>query len=216
MRLQTKYVFFASLFVTSLTTVKLWAHPVSYKDSVGIMSYNTSKANELLLTYSLNFDFAVGTTYFQENKSELYIPRLDFLLKRWNNDDSQGNIYFSAGAGQEKYNNELSNVKLAELVADWESRKYYVYFENFYLKRNNTSNPLWTEADDNHRKLRLGFAPFLADYSDLNVWAIAQFSQHNNENIETTQFLRFYIKNTLWEIGSDFNGGFAFNFMIHI
>lgn len=193
-----------------------YGHPVSYKDAIGIMSYNSPQMNEILLTYSLNYNFALGTTYIREKNSEFYIPRLNLLARRWNNEDSQGNVYLSAGSGVEKYNSVTTNVRLAELVADWESRKHYVYLEHLYMLRDNKDNPLWLQKDDNHTKLRLGFAPFLADYNDLNIWLIAQFTKHNNETIETTQFMRFYMKNVLWEVGADFNGGFSFNFMVHL
>ncbi|MGZ3724826.1 MAG: hypothetical protein ACXWQQ_03470 [Pseudobdellovibrio sp.] len=180
------------------------------------MSYNTPQMNELLLTYSFNYDLAAGVTYIREKNSEYYIPRINVLVNRWNNDDSQANIYLSAGSGVEKYNSENSNVRLAELVTDWESRKYYAYFEHLYMLRDNKNNPLWPQQNDNHDKVRLGFAPFLAGYNDLNVWLVAQFTKHNDESIDTTPLLRFYIKNVLWEVGSDFKGEFAFNFMVHI
>ena len=204
------------LFIFTLGGFAANAHPVSYKDATGIMSFNSSQMNEILMTYSLKYDFAFGATYIREKKSEFYIPRINYLVKRWNNDDSQGNLYMSVGSGIEKYDSSHSNVRLAELVADWESRKYYIYLEHLYLLRDNKDNPLWTQRDDNHTKFRLGFAPFLADYNDLNVWFIGQLTKHNDETTEATQFLRFYLKNTLWEVGADFNGGFAFNFMIHI
>lgn len=199
-----------------LLNLRALAHPVSYKDALGVMSYNSSQMNEILLTYSLNYNFAFGTNYIREKQSELYIPRVNFLVQRWNNEDSQGNLYMSFGSGIEKYNSAHSNVRLAELVADWESRKYYTYLEHLHMLRDNKDNPLWQQRDDNHTKVRLGFAPFLADYNDLNIWFITQFAKHNDESAETTQFMRFYMKNVLWEVGADFNGGFAFNFMIHI
>ncbi len=205
-----------TFFLILISSLQITAHPVSYKDAVGIMSYNNSQMNEILLTYSLNHRFALAHTSIREKKSEFYIHRLNWLAKRWNNDDSQGNLYLSAGAGLEKYDNATSNVRLGEVIADWESRKYYTYLEHLYMFRDNKNNPIWPEQDDNHTKLRLGFAPFLADYNDLNIWFIAQLTKHNTENTETTQFLRFYIKNVLWEVGADLNGGFAFNFMIHI
>lgn len=204
------------IYLLLLSVGTAYAHPVSYKDAIGLMSYNNSQMNEILMTYSFSHKFAFGTTYIREKKSEFYIPRINFLVNRWNNEDSQGNLYLSAGSGIEKYNSINSNVRLGEVVADWESRKYYVYLEHLYMLRDNRDNPLWQERDDNHIKFRLGFAPFLADYSDLNVWLIAQVTKHNTESTETTQFLRFYMKNVLWEVGADFNGGFAFNFMIHI
>ncbi len=79
-----------------------FAHPVSYKDAFGIMSYNSPKTNELLLTYSLNPKFAVAGTYLRDSKSEFSIPRADFLLQRWNNVDSQGNFYLTVGSFTER------------------------------------------------------------------------------------------------------------------
>lgn len=193
------------------------AHPVSYKGATGIMSYNSAATNELLLTYSLSSRFALGTTYLRDSSSEFYIPRVNFLLARWNEENSQANIYVSAGSGWEKFNSKTYNVQLGEIIADWESRKYYLYLEHQYLRRNNQDNTLIPEQDYNHTKARLGFAPFLAEYDELNVWAILQFDKHlNKTQIEATPFLRFYIKNVLWEIGAGFSGNFAFNFMIHL
>lgn len=205
-----------TIILFTLAAIRAYSHPVSFKDAFSIMSYNNSEMNEILLTYSLSSKFALGTTYINEKQSEFYMPRLNLLVKRWNNEDSQGNFYLSGGLGVEKYKSKNYDVRMVETIADWESRKYYIYLENLYMSRDNKDNPLWTQKNDNHTKLRLGFAPFLADYHDLNIWFITQFTKHNNENTEATQLIRFYIKNVLWEIGSGFNGGFTFNFMIHI
>ena len=172
--------------------------------------------NEILLTYSFSPRYAVATTYLRESNSEFYIPRLNLLMKRWNNDESQGNIYLSAGAGYEKYSSQTYGARLGELILDWESRKYYVYFEQLYLQRDNDTNLLLANKDYSKSKFRAGMAPFLADYTDLNVWFILQAEkQAGQKQIELTQFLRFYMKNTLWEVGAGFNGDWAFNYMIH-
>jgi hypothetical protein len=204
------------LFITAFSSAAAWAHPVSYKDAVGLMSYNTPQMNEVLLTYSLTPSFAVAGTYLRDSKSEFAIPRANFLLKRWNNEDSQANVYFSGGVGVEKFADTTYGARLAELVADWESRKYYLYFDHLYLNRDNPDNSSLTEKDYNHSKLRAGLAPFLADYNELNVWLILQGERHLDESkTELTQFLRVYMKNVLWEIGARFDGGWAFNYMVH-
>jgi hypothetical protein len=203
-------------FFVLLLSLKAAAHPVSYKDGFGFMSYNSTQMNEVLLTYSLSPRFAVATTYLRDSGSEFLIPRANFLVKRWNNDDSQANIYVSGGSGSEKYGMHVHGVKLAEIVADWESRKYYTYLEHLHLKRDTAENPLIPE-NYNHTKARVGFAPFLADYNDLNIWYILQGEKHNDEKqIEMTQFLRFYMKNVLWEVGAGFDGSVAFNLMVHL
>ncbi len=194
----------------------LFAHPVSYKGAVGLMSYNTPEMNEVLLTYSLNSRVALAGFYLKDAKSEFYIPRVNLLAKRWNNNDSQGNIYLSLGSGHEKFNSKKYSTQLVEFVSDWEDRKYYVYFDHLYLKRENQDNHLLMSQHYNHSKLRIGTAPYLADYSDLNIWLILQGEKHLDENqIELTQFLRFYMKNVLWEVGARADGGWAFNYMVH-
>ncbi len=206
----------AIFLIVAFSNGAVWAHPVSYKDAVGLMSYNTPQMSEVLLTYSLTPSFAIAGTYLRDSKSEFAIPRANFLLKRWNNEDSQANIYFSGGVGVEKFGDKTYGARLAELVADWESRKYYLYFDHLYLNRDNQDNLLLVEKDYNHSKLRAGLAPFLADYNELNVWLILQGERHLDESkIELTQFLRFYIKNVLWEVGARFDGGWAFNYMVH-
>jgi hypothetical protein len=203
-----------TLFIT-FPTLAL-AHPVAFKGAISVMSYNTPEMNELMLTYSVSPQFAIAGFYLIDSQSEFHIPRLNFLLKRWNNENSQGNIYLSGGRGNEKFSSKNHAVDLAEIVADWESRKYYIYFNHLYLQRDNKQNPLLTDSEYNHSILRVGTAPFLADYNDLNVWLILQAEKHLNfSNIEMTQILRFYIKNTLWEIGARFDGGGTFNYMVH-
>ena len=207
--------YFTLLFIVFAGTSSL-AHPVSYRDAIGIMSYNSPKMNEILLTYSLTPKFAAATTFLNDSQSEFYIPRANFLLKRWNNDDSQANIYLSGGVGSEKFNSTSYGVRLGEFVADWENRKYYTYFEHLYLNRDNDQSNLLPSKNYNHSKVRVGFAPFLSDYNELNVWFILQTEKHNNEPLQTTQFLRFFMKNVLWEVGAGFDGSTAFNLMIHI
>lgn len=200
-----------------LVNIKTLAHPVSYKDAVGIMSYNSPEANELLVTYSFNFNYAVALLYLRDAKSEFAIPRFNYLVKRWNNLDSQGNIYLSGGVGSEKFNDKTYDVRLVEFIADWEDRQYYTYIEHLNLTRNNELNAILPDRNYNHTKLRLGYAPFLADYNELNVWTILQFDKHNKEKqIKATPYLRFFMKNVLWEFGAGFDGTTKFNFMVHI
>ena len=116
----------------------------------------------------------------------------------------------------EKFEMKNYAADLFEFSADWESRKYYIDFDHLYISRSHNKNILIPDQHYNFTKVRAGLAPFLADYSDLNVWLILQAEKYSyKSNIEMTQFLRFYIKNTLWEIGARFDGGGAFNYMIH-
>lgn len=203
-----------------------WAHPVSYKGAWSLMSFNDKDMNEVHLTYSFTPRLAGSLMFLNLEESEFVIPHANFLVKRWNNDDSQGNIYLSLGSGVETVAERGYSAHMGTFVADWESRKFYSSFEHLYIDRDFSSEAF------SHSKLRLGFAPFLAEYSDLNVWFITQFDRDwlsddgvggaggagvgRDESVRATQFMRFYIKNVLWEIGAGFDGNFAFNFMIHL
>lgn len=189
------------------------AHPVSFQGAVSLMSYNKEKDNELLLTYSFTRYLAVGLDYYKMENVEYTIPRLNFLAKRWNNEDSQGNVYLSAGYGTDRSFEEIKGVTLASVEADWESRKYYtsVQYNKFFRQNSDTVS----RADYEHIKGRLGVAPYLAEFNELNTWLIVQFDKVNDKPIETTQFIRLFYKNVLIELGASIGGGWAFNYMVH-
>lgn len=190
-----------------------YAHPVSFKRGLGLVSSNSRDMNDTMLAYSFQYNFAAGLTHLKLEQSNFLIPRANFLLKRWNNLGSQGNIYLSGGAGIESRDDSTFDAHLLDFSADWESRKYYVSFEHRYLAREERSVELPKEIVE--RKFRAGFAPFLADYKDLNVWYILQVRDEKEKDPRPTQFFRFYLNNVLWEIGAG-SKEVAFNFMIHI
>lgn len=208
-----KSIIIATILLTTASLAQ--AHPVSFKGGWGLMSYNNSDMTELLMTYSFNSRLAIAGTYLRTDESNFYIPRINFLVKRWNGEDYQSNFYLSAGKGVEVFNMKSYNSNLGEVVFDWESRKYYTSFQHLYINRDNQVNPL-IKGDYNYTKVRAGFAPFLADYEDLNIWLIAQEEIKEGENLQFSQFIRFYKKNVLWEIGAGMDGSFSFNFMVHL
>ncbi len=209
-----RLVFGLAIMIASATPA--WGHPTSFKNSVTIMSNNTETMNDVMLAYSLESNLAVGLTYLTMDKSDFYLPRLNYLLKRWNNYDSQGNIYVSAGTGLEVFEKSTKPVHLAELIMDWEDRQYYVSLDHMYLSRNAALNPALDTDSLHYTKARAGFAPFLGEYTDLNVWMILQAEKYStSEEILLSQLFRFYLKNTLWEVGATFKGGFVFNYMVH-
>jgi hypothetical protein len=65
---------------------------------------------------------------------------------------------------------------------------------------------------------RVGYAPFVAGYNDLNIWAIMQFDYNPDmrSEVQVTPFLRFYYKNVLWEMGASLRGNIYWQFMVHI
>lgn len=200
-------------FVSALS-LSARAHPVSFEGAWGVMSYNDKKENELTLNYSFKSYFSAAASFYKfEDVIEATIPRATLLAKRWNNEDSQGNIYIGAGYGLEKSFNDSKGVGLAQVDADWESRKYYVAAS--YAQFFRQDSDLVRREDIKQGKARAGFAPYLAEYNDLNTWFIAQFKKQDNEDLEITQFVRLFYRNVLIEFGTTMGGGGALNFMAH-
>ncbi len=177
------------------------------------MSYNKEDENEILLTYSFKSYLAAALYYFREGDVNYTVPRINWLAKRWNNEDSQANLYVSGGYGYERSFNETVGVGFGSVEADWESRKYYTSAQyNRFLRKDTDAA---SRPDFETIKLRAGFAPYLAEYSEINTWFILQAEKMNDKPVELTQFIRLFYKNALIEIGAGFDGGMAFNYMIH-
>lgn len=212
---------FAALLILIFSTIgysgRSDAHPVSYKGAWGLMSYNSPDMTEVSLVHSLSSRLAIGSTYLKSSDSDFYLPRVNWLAKRWNNDDSQANIYLSGGVGAEVFQANHQTVGMAGIGMDWESRRYYVLFDHLHLHRDLQRDH---RPNYGYMKLRLGTAPFLAEYDELNVWLILQGERYfgrgpAGDDVELTQLLRFYVRNTLWEIGARLNGGWVLNYMVH-
>jgi len=206
-------IFLASLI--GLCSINAHAMLVAYQDSFGIMGVNQAFHTELFLNYSLTPYFAVGERSIRfdttDGIKQFFVPEADFLVHRWNQPESQANIYAGGGYGVESFQNQAQGVAMANVAVDWESRKYYLDTEFQSL--------LATDSKSyNSAKFRAGFAPYLAKFDELNTWFILQFETMpfvpNNPFL--TPMVRLFYKNVLVEIGADFQGNWMFNYMIHI
>lgn len=190
--------------------VSAQAHPVTYRGGWSLNSESQADMNELMLVYSPSFNSAVGGSYLRMDNREFAFARVNWLVQRWNQMDSQGNLYLNVGTGGGKTSERTTSAHFGEVMADWESRKIYTSFRHQQV--------LHQDGEDfGATKLRAGFAPYLGDYEDLNVWWIAQWQRtEERKEGEAFQFLRFYLRNVLWEVGTGFNGNWAFNLMLHL
>lgn len=176
-----------------------------------------------MFSYSHRYWLAFATHYsrvYLEDEGQYFEMAgagVNTLLKRWNNPTSQGNVYLSLAQGRE-FSKELStrDVTKVDLDADWEDRRYYIATAYRRFFRSNHDNDPFKVRDLDIKKLRLGFAPYLGEFDELNTWFITEFKQINSETIEVIPMLRFYYRNALWEIGSSLRGGWLFNFMLHL
>jgi len=192
------------------------AHPVAYAGSNSIMTWNNPEMSEWMFAHSFTSHYALAARYFRnetvDGKREFYIPQLNFLLKRWNELESQGNVYLSIGHGGEVVGTSFKDTSLLDFEADWESRKYYISFKQEALLANrDSSQNIYTS------RFRMGFAPYLAGFEELNSWFILQFEKSNKSKMEytITPLIRLFYKNVLIETGVSQKGDAQLNFMVH-
>lgn len=192
-----------------------YAMAVAYKDSFGIMAVNQSFHNELFTNYSFESNFAVGHRYIRyltsDGQRQFFVPEADFLIHRWNNTDSQGNLWFSGGFGAQSFLNNASGVGMGVFEADWESRRYYLDSEFQSLLG---ADSRWY----NTGKIRAGIAPYLAEFNEINSWFIVQLESMPfvPDSPFLTPVVRLFYRNVLVEIGADFQGNWLFNYMVHL
>jgi hypothetical protein len=198
------------------------AHPVSFKGSLGIMTFNSPKSTEHYINYSVTHRWAPTLRFFEnrdaqgEVESRYLYPQLSFLLKRWNRPASQGNLYFSAGYGSawHKNNNAYTQTgsHLIDIEADWEDRSYYVSAKAKFQDIGDQ------EYFNDAYRFRIGHAPYKAAFDELNTWLIYQeaWMPQSEDQVTRTLLMRMFYRNILFELGAQFDGKLVFNFMTHI
>jgi hypothetical protein len=210
-----KYLTVGCLFL-SIWATRSEAHPVAYAGSSSIMTWNSKDMSEWMFVHSFTTNYALMARYervqTKDRERTFYIPQVNFLLKRWNELESQANIYLSAGHGGEKINSSLKDTSAIALETDWESRKYYTSFkEDVLISHKQSGESIY------YTRARAGFAPYLAEFNEINTWFILQ-AEHSNkstENFELTPMIRVFYHNVLAEIGVSARGNAQFNFMVH-
>jgi len=208
------------LILVSLSTIFCMnfseAHPVAYAGSYSIMTWNSKEMSDWMFTHTFTPYYSLSARMTRVETSEgerrFYIPHLNFLVQRWNELDSQANIYLSMGHGGERVNKLFKDASLLAIEADWESRKYYASLkEEALLTYKKRSSDLYMT------KVRVGFAPYLAEFNELNSWFILEATKINKgiDSYALTPYVRLFYKNVLTEFGHTQNGASQFNFMVH-
>ncbi len=192
------------------------AHPVAYAGSYSLMAWNSKEMTDWMFTHSFTSKNSLSIRHQRiltdEGERTFYFPHVNFLLKRWNEFNSQANVYLSVGHGGEKINSSFKDTSFLAVEADWETRKYYVSAREEILiaSRDSSKNIYQT-------RVRAGFAPYLGGFDELNSWFILQFEKSNSSMDEytITPLIRFFYKDVLIETGVNQKGDSQFNFMVH-
>ena len=175
------------------------AKPLSYVGGTMVMQENDETGHTLSLDYTFTPTEAFGIYFKQEeNGKEIFMctPEINTLIKRWNLPDGQGNIFNMSGAGIATYHGNNQPSLWTAFLADYESRRWFLSYEPRFVWDGDIEKSVWQRA-------RIGFAPYLADYNQLNTWLMLQVDHHpaKHDHFVATPLIRFFYKTYLFEIG---------------
>ena len=191
------------------------ARPISYADSWTLMSYNDYKKNSILIHYPPTSKYSIGykSEYWQEEQHWLNSFNLNYLVKRVNKKNSQANFYLKTGLGllksdYKEYNNKKELITYAEFATDWETRKYFVSYNNNII-RAVTVDGLFMQ------KARIGYPPYITGYGGLHTWLMyeTQHMPENKKNNISNFIVRLFKSTNMFEVGLDENRNTTFNYI---
>ena len=192
------------------------AHPVSFKNSIGVMGDHAPKISHIQLNYSWKHWFATGLHHLSvrpyDKVEKAHFFSTNFLLKRWNGDGLQGNIYAVLGVGQSRLSGNPKDAGLGLIQFDIEDRKYY--FLSKYMQTQNND-----EIEIKQATIRVGIAPYVGSFEDIHSWIILEWQKseilRSLKDQDTSLFLRLFYQNVLFEIGHSLDGDVKFNYITH-
>ncbi len=205
-------IFFAILMIAATAAIPALAKPLSYPGGTMIMQENDETGHMLSIDHTITPKYAVALYAKHETSGDDFTtagPQVNTLIKRWNLPDGQGNIFNMSGIGIAHDGDDNEFAAWTGFLADYETRRVFISYE-----------PRFQYAGDidqsfSHRG-RVGFAPYLANYDDLNTWLMVQAEHHPEEedNVVVTPLVRLFYKTTLVEAGYSSNDHLMFNWQL--
>lgn len=199
-------------FISVLTIFNTLSHPVIYKGGWVYQSSFMPEMNNTSVGYSVSSKYSLmaNSNHFKNiDNYRDYTLGANFLLKRWLNNDSQGNIYAGVHGGYYEDDFSSGEVLHSFVMGDWESREHYVAFKSDGYFYNNRKQYSYTA--------RYGIAPYVAGMDELQTWLVFQafYYEEQSKTAVITPMLRFFYRNVLWEVGYSTRGQSYLTLMVH-
>jgi hypothetical protein len=213
------------------------ARPIVYAHSATVMAEHIGDTmTEAQLSYAPKswWSFGLGHLELEGQEShpghKLTYGRVNLLLKRWNRESAQANIFAWGGVGRTPTTEWISatsepvpsghdhgesapgSVSFYERTSgqaawnagaqiDYETRRIYTSLKSDFHQ----ASAFWHRTDT----LQLGFAPYAHDVDTLATWFVVSASRNSGDNYEDDQLaflLRFFKKRTWVEGGVTTDG----------
>ena len=204
-----------TILIVCTFSIDVFSRPVSYPDGWTFMSMNDGFKNSTHIHYSPSAKYSIGYKgeYWREDEFQIHAIQFNNLLKRWNKKHSQANLYLRSGLGflysdYQALNSEIEPVIFTGVAADWETRRYFVSYENRFMKS--------IKIKRNFRqKSRVGIAPYIAGFGKLHAWLMLEVNHAPGdvEKFTVTPLIRLFKGPPLFETGYSSKGFLSFNFV---
>ena len=182
------------------------ATPVSFKGGYGVMpAYNKDWA-DLQLNYPTSNRQSLGVSSFYRqgpaSSATFGIGQYNYLVKRWNELDSQANVNASVGIGGRHDSRENESLAgYAALEGDYETRRVYSQLAAETLQSG-------ASVHFSRYRARAGIAPYLAPFDGVQTWLIMQvdYMPEMEDSLRLTPVTRFFYNNFAFEGGVSLQG----------
>lgn len=180
------------------------ARPLSYPGGAMVMTDHDAMQNNLFLGYTVDRKnaFAYRLMHERETDSTFHGVQWNHLLKRWNNPDSQANIYLQSAAGMIDLQHDKAGASwqpgvMTGLQADWEDRRFFVSYET---KIRVAEDDAWRNFS---QAARVGIAPYVAEFGGFHTWLMVQVDHRPQmtDHITTTPLVRMFYDTYMIEAG---------------
>ena len=186
------------------------ARPISYAGGVSIMTMNDGDSNSVNVQYSPTSTYSIGYVleHWRDENYNIHAMQVNNLLKRWNNPDSQGNLYLESGFGVSDKGGGLNPVAFTGITTDWEDRRFLVSYKNRVTTGEKINDFFMQSA-------RVGVAPYIGEFGDLHTWVMveARHSPEAKDPFTVTPLIRMFKGTNLVEAGISNKGDVMFNWM---
>ncbi|HLX23358.1 MAG TPA: hypothetical protein VKR38_08455 [Usitatibacter sp.] len=195
-------------------SVQAFAKPIAFQDGWTTMAeYGTNTMRQAQVFYAPKYWWSGGlslTEIIADDRSfehDISSVQLNYLVKRWNLPEAQGNVFAWGGLGSTRgHDGEGQFTGLATVQAgvqvDYETRRIYASGKQEWFHSSRFTNGIST--------VQLGVAPYEHDYDEIATWFLVQLRHYQGGVLpgttEVIPMLRLFKGNFWIEAGADHKG----------
>jgi hypothetical protein len=195
------------------------AKPIAFAHGTTVMAeYGAGTMQEAQVFYAPTYKLSAGLGYLALDSEDstlsrdIVYGRVNYLFKRWNLEDAQGNVFGWGGLGRAGTGTDDSGLFTWNAGAqfDYETRRIYASLKTDYFDSSAFSHRIDT--------LQLGVAPYKHEFSTLATWFVLQGRQYTGgiqSGTEWALLIRLFKRGAWIEAGPTTDGKLQAMFMVN-